>query len=189
MQPQKDVTVVHEHRPERLRGRGRQWIVCAVAAVIEQHGRKWPATRRTPHLCAQRECSASHVENFWRSCGLASRGDWPRGSGAEPNDADEENGARAFHHVLIYHVAAAHKPRVEPMCPLGRLVRLPEWVGLIGMLDLLDELSQARARVRRLAVLVECGREAVDADFHLLYLNEYPIATTAQSTFDKTLKS
>jgi len=60
-------------------------------------------------LCAQRECSAPHVENLWRSGGLASRGDRPRGSRAEPNDADEKNDARASHHVLIYHVAAPQK--------------------------------------------------------------------------------
>src|SRR5260370_28758409 len=105
MQPQKEVTVACEQRPKRPWLRGWQWIVCAVAAVIEQHGRQWPVTRRTPYLCPQCQCSASHVEHFRRSCGLASGCNWPCNSGdTETNYADEKNGARAFHRVWVYHV-------------------------------------------------------------------------------------
>ena len=65
MQPQKYVAVAREHRPERFRLGWRQRIVCAIAAVVEQQGRKWTAARRTPQLRAERQRTASHVEHLW----------------------------------------------------------------------------------------------------------------------------
>ena len=92
MQPQKDIAVTREHGPERLRFGWRQRIVCAVAAVIEQHGRKRPAARRTPHLCAQCQRSTPHVEQFGRGRGLAAGCRHQSESGDDDtNDAVEED--------------------------------------------------------------------------------------------------
>lgn len=80
-------------RPESLRVGCRQRIIRAVAAVVEQQGRKWTAARRTPQLRAERQRTASHVEHLWGTL------DWlPRAQrDACGNRADDDNGRCVFH--------------------------------------------------------------------------------------------
>jgi hypothetical protein len=70
MEPEEDIAMAREHWPQRLRCGSRQRIACAVAAVIEQHGREWPLSGRAPHLCAQRQPSAPHIEQLGRDSRL-----------------------------------------------------------------------------------------------------------------------
>jgi hypothetical protein len=97
MQPQKYVAVAREYRPERLGVGWRQRIVCAVAAVVEQHGRKWAAARRTPDLRAERQRTASHVDHLWGPFDSLRRVQ----SDDDTNHADDEDGAPACHGVDI----------------------------------------------------------------------------------------
>src|SRR5262245_58501808 len=108
MQPHKYVAVSCEDRSNHLRLGWRQWIVSAVTTVVEQHGRKRPFARRAPHLCAERQRSGSHVDDFIKRCGLA-RGfdEESENRDGETSHADDQDMYRAFHDMWIYHVNSA----------------------------------------------------------------------------------